>query len=233
MNSVNPSLYSSSKEGPPGKPGEPGSRGYKGPTGDQGRRGYRGEPGFHGETGDIGPTGPTGNTGSEGIKGEKGEKGDPNGPTGATGPTGSVGATGPGGENLVFYQEPTMYLMKIMNDFNKINESSLYITQSVNQEGINHGILHLQYTSNIDKYINKIIASRELFKINFTIYTSAPIKLFYMTTQGGLLSIPISFSSIKYITEFHIIITYDFDSLDALSEYMYPGALYQLYIHWF
>lgn len=229
MNSVNPSLYASSKEGPEGKPGKPGNPGKAGPTGPKGRRGERGEHGFPGEQGPYGPTGYTGPTGI------KGEKGDPNGPTGEIGPTGVTGSTGPAGENLIqtFYQEPTMYYLKIMNEFNKITESALYMTTSPDQTGINQGIIHLQYTTHINKYIQKVIASRQIYKINFTIYTSAPIKLFYMTTQGGLLSIPISFSSINYITDSNVVISFDFDSIDSLSEYMYPGAVYQLYIQWF
>jgi len=234
MYSVNPSIYASSKEGPPGKPGPPGDKGNKGDKGDRGERGY-GEPGLNGDMGVTGPTGSVGQ-GVTGPTGERGMDGQNSGFTGPTGPHGPIGLTGPAGVNLIqtFYQEPTMYQLKIMPEFNKIVESPMYITGQYDdlKTGINQGILQLQYTTQVDKYIQKIIASRVLYKITFMIYTSAPIKLFSMTTIGGLLSVPIS-SSIEYVTERQILVSFDFDSIDSLSEYMFPGALYQLYIHWY
>lgn len=224
MYSVNPSIYTSIKEGPPGKEGKPGPPGMPG-------KGIRGEKGNPGAPGDKGDPGPTGNTGPIGPTGQPGEKGEPNGPTGATGLIGPTGYTGPAGDNLIYYLEPTSYHLKIMNDFNKIDNNDLYI--SGNTDDIKYGVLHLQYSSFTNKYIKKINASRELYKINFNILTSYPIKLFYMTTLGNPTSVPISYTSIKYVTDSNIIVSFDFDSIDSLSEYMYPGALYNLYIIWF
>jgi len=252
MYSVNPSIYTSGKEGPPGMPGKPGNPGKRGPTGPRGQRGYgeqgrqgddgptgstgqKGEPG-EGLTGMPGPTGSgiTGSTGPEGPIGPKGEYGGPTGPQGV----GIEGPTGPAGNHLIqtFYQETTLYHLKIMSDFNKINNSNLYIMNSMNinnYEGIDKGVLQLQYTVNVNNYIQSIIASKEGFTIYFIINTTKSIKLFFMTTMGNIYSIPINYSSIEYITDTQIKVNFDFDSIDSLSEYMYPGAIYQIYIYWF
>jgi hypothetical protein len=255
MFSGNTSIYSSGREGPSGKPGEPGRQGPKGPTGPRGERGY-GEKGNEGEkgdkgdkgnqgiegplgqtgpTGDIGPTGCKGDQGIQGEQGIKGEQGEYGGPTGFTGQQGMTGPTGPAGDNLIqtFYQDATLYHLKIMNEFNKITNSNLYITGNNDYNGVDKGILQLQHTTNITKYINMVSATREGFKIKFIIETSLPIKFFSMTTMGNTYSIPITYTSIDYITDSKITLTFDFDSLDSLSEYMYPGAIYNLYIHWF
>lgn len=251
MYSVNPSIYSSGQGGPPGQPGKPGNPGKRGPTGPRGERGYgeKGKKGDDGEKGDTGPTGilgptgiigPTGDgkyghTGPTGINGPTGLKGDFGGPTGEQGQLGPIGPTGPAGDNLIqtFYQETTLYHLKIMSEFNKINNSKLYITGSADYDGIDKAILHLQYTANINNYIESIVALKDGFKIIFQIKTSKPIKLFYMSTMGNTYSIPISYSSIEYIDNQFLHISFDFDSLDSLSEYMYPAAIYQLYIYWF
>jgi hypothetical protein len=249
------SIYSSGREGPLGRPGTPGLPGPKGPTGPRGERGYgekgnegdkgnqgdkgdkgdQGDTGIQGQTGPTGNIGPTGCKGDEGIQGIKGEKGDFGGPTGFTGHQGLTGPTGPAGDNLIqtYYQDATLYHLKIMSEFNKITNSNLYITGKNDYDGIDKGILQLQHTTNITKYINLITAIREGFKIKFIIEASLPIKLFSMTTMGNTYSIPITYSSIEYITDSKMMVIYDFDSLDSLSEYMYPAAIYYLYIHWF
>lgn len=194
----------------------------------QGRRGYRGERGYPGE---IGPPGDTGNTGPTGDIGPTGPLGGPKGDKGDPGEPGLIGPTGPSGCHLIqtFYASQSVYGLKIMPDF---KDSILYIVPNSNMEGINVGILYLQWATD-DKIINKIKVKMVKYSVHFILNTSHPIKLIYMTTPGQLLSVPIHCTSVDYLTETEVDINFNFDSAEAFNEYCYGGALYQLTIQWF
>ncbi len=212
------------KKGPPGNPGEPGR---------PGSQGIQGPRGYQGSTGPYGPTGQTGlgDTGPTGHRGPQGENSGLTGPTGNIGPTGDIG---PKGENLIIYNDMSIYVLKLMQDFNRINtNTALYINNSPNIDAINLGILSTLYSTPSNKYINNIQASKAGFDISFIIYTNSDIKYLYMTSLGGNLSIPISYTKIDYVTSKHVIITFNFDSIVSLDEYIYSGALYNLHINWF
>lgn len=229
----NSNRYENFKEGPPGQQGEPGKKGRKGSPGPRGYKGENGKDGKEGDTGHTGPTGQsiqgqTGPTGPQGIQGLQGEN------TGLTGPTGKgvTGPTGPGGDHLIIYNDISIYTLKLMQDFNQITIHTPLSINGTSIEGINRGILHLQYSPS-NKYISFLAASKEGFNISFRMNTNAPIKYLHMTSMGGTLSIPIHFTSINYITEQQVDIIFNFDSVLSLDEYIYPGALYHLHINWF
>lgn len=229
--------YVNFKEGPCGRQGDPGPRGRKGSPGP---RGYRGESGCHGEdgqcgaTGLIGPTGVTGPTGSLGPTGLRGEDTGFTGPTGIMGPTGPAGTDGIRGDNLIIYNDLSIYALKLMQEFNYITlNTPLYITNSKSTHGINMGILHLQYSTPSEKYITAIHASKDGFNISFNIYANSAIKYLHMTSLGNVLSIPISYTNIEYISEYNAKITFNFDSMLSLDEYIYPGSIYTLHVNWF
>lgn len=222
--------YENFKEGPQGPKGEPGVKGRKG---DQGLRGYRGHDGCTGYTGPTGNNG-HGDTGPTGPVGPRGEDTGLTGPTGPVGPAGAVGVKGESGDHLIIYNDISMYSLKLMQDFNLITlNTPLYINHSTSIDGINRAILHLQYSGIGDKYISSITASKEGFNISFNIITNTAIRYLFMTSLGNTLSIPISYTAIDYITEYHAKITFNFDSNISLDEYIYPGAIYQLHINWF
>lgn len=212
------------KEGPKGSSGEPGRPGNQGIQGIRGYKGATGPVGPTGQTG-FGDTGPTGQIGPIGLN------------TGLTGPTGNIGPTGsvgPKGDNLIIYNDISIYVLKLMQDFNRItSKTPLYINNNTNIESINLGILTTLYFNSIDKHISTIQASKEGFNISFDILTTAPIKYLHMTSLGDNLSIPISYTNIIFINEYQVKINYNFDSILSLNEYIFPGAKYDLYINWF
>lgn len=227
--------YQPIKQGPQGQPGNPGPPGAQGI---QGLRGYNGKDGLQGDTGPTGPTGKTGEgytgpTGSMGPQGLQGENSGFTGPTGEHGAQGLIGPTGPAGDNLIIYNDMSIYTLKLMPEFNRITiNTPLYITNDQNVEHINKGILHLQY-SGPNKYVTAITASKEGFNINFILFTNAPIKYLNLTSMGGNLSIPISYTNITYLSSQQVQITFSFDSILAFDEYVFVGALYHLHINWF
>lgn len=208
--------YENIKEGPQGRPGDPGP---PGPTGYPGPRGYKGNNGYQGSTGPIGHTGPTGHMGPQGIQGEN------SGLTGPTGAQGPPGIKGEKGDNLIIYNDLSIYVLKLMSEFDRIT--------TLTPLDVNIAILHLQYTSLSDKYIKEIRASKQGFNIIFNINTLSPIKYIHMSSVGDNLSIPISYTNIEYLSEYQANITFSFDSLLAFDEYIYPGAKYDIYINWF
>ena len=161
--------YQPIKQGPQGQPGIPGPIA---PKGQQGLRGYNGKDGLQGDSGPTGKTGdghtgPTGPIGQQGIQGLQGENSGFTGPTGEHGAQGLIGPTGPAGDNLIIYNDMSIYTLKLMPEFNRITiNTPLYITNDQNIEHINKGILHLQYSSP-NKYVTVITASKEGFNINF------------------------------------------------------------------
>ncbi len=214
--------YENCKEGPQGRPGCPGPQGCPGPRG------------YNGRTGPTGCTG-TGHTGATGQTGATGPTGPNSGFTGATGSTGATGPMGPPGENerVIIYNDISIYALKLMSEFNLITTNTpLYINQfSLN--GINKAILHLQYMSPSNKYITAMQASKDGLNIHFMIYSNNAINYINMTSLGNNSSVPINYSSIEYINENQIKVTFSFDSMISLDEYIYPGAIYNIYINWF
>ncbi len=227
--------YENTIKGIPGQEGKPGPQGKEGKQGIRGYPGMNGHDGEKGETGAYGATGHTGPTGQgcTGPTGPQGEKGDNSGYTGPVG-IGLTGPTGPkgiAGDHLIIYNDHSMYVLKLMPEFDQITvETPLYHN---NIEGINKGILYLQYSSNTNKYVLNIKASKEQFNISFVIQTNASIKYIHMTSLGRELSIPISYTTIDYINDCYVKIYFSFDSTLSLNEYIYPGAIYNLYINWF
>src|SRR4029078_229503 len=177
----------------------------------QGKRGYRGEKGEKGDQGDDGPTGPTGH------KGEQGEKGDYQG---STGPNGYQGPPGSG-------NDISIYSIKLMPDFKLLNSTFVLL----NGVHIAHCLNLL--TTNLTKHIVQLFVKKEQYVITFKIVTSKPFNSINIVTNGNLLSIPITYTSINLIDECQVLISFNFDSLIAYNEYMFVGAIYQLYINWF
>jgi hypothetical protein len=223
------------KEGPPGKPGKNGLNGDKGDKGDRGERGYPG----------IGEKGEQGEKGDTGDNGEKGDIGPANGPTGDTGPTGPsglngdhglVGPTGAAGKDIIHisYDDIAIYSVKLMKEYYKVSTNTkLYMANSNVFENINIGVLYCKYLSNNTKYITNILVSKTQFNLSFNITTSHPVKYIFMTSIGQALSVPISLSQVDMITEYNMIIKFDFDSQVAYAEYVFQGAVYDIHINWF
>jgi hypothetical protein len=226
------------KTGPRGKDGIPGKPGQIGPTGSRGPRGYHGEKGDNGEKGETGPKGDPGLNGISitGPTGEKGEKGEYGGPTGPTGEKGEIGHTGPKSENLltIIYNDMSMYKVKFMQNYNLIlNDTIIYIiNNNISYDGIDKAVLYLTFSTNHTKYITKMSISKNDTTLLFTISMSYSIKYVYITTTGNINSIPINSSSYNIINEHCITIAFNFETLEALDEYVYQNAIYDINIIW-
>lgn len=229
------------KTGPKGRDGIPGLPGKIGPTGCRGLRGYHGEKGDNGEKGEKGETGPKGDPGLNGISitgptGEKGEYGGPTGPTGEKGEKGENGHTGPKAENLltIIYNDMSMYKIKFMQNYNLIqNDTIIYIiNNNISYDGIDKAVLYLTLSTNNTKYITKMSISKNDTTLLFTISMSYSIKYVYITTPGNINSIPINSSSYNIINEHCITISFNFETLEALDEYVYQNAIYDINIIW-
>lgn len=224
---IESSIYATSREGPMGRPGPPGPRGI------QGKRGYKGDEGAVGPTGPVEP-GPTGPTGTIGPRGEKGENSGLTGPTGPRGDEGVIGPTGADGLLIINYvlSDFSIYNIKWMTKLTDKLASRLYhIATPDLKEGIDVGVYYPQSVIT-DKFVKLIEMKYDTLSVCYTVTTSFSVKSACMTTLGNILSIPISASHIGYKTPTEIEIWFQFDSQEALDEYIFVGCLYQLFIYW-
>lgn len=225
------------KEGTQGRPGLNGKDGAKGDPGKDGRDGKDGKniKGDKGDSGHTGPTGPIGPIGIEGPIGPKGEFGGPTGEQGLQGVTGPIGPTGGMSDHIIsiIYNDVSFYKLKCMQDCQTININTNVYMLGTSLTGINLCCLYNAYMTNVDKYIINITITKNNYKLLFYINTSYAVKSIMMTTSGQPYSLPIQYTYVDMITEYYSVITFDFDSQEALDEYLHLGVLYDIYINWF
>lgn len=219
-----------------GPKGDMGSRGFDGPDGPTGNTGPTGQTGYLGPTGYTGYTGPTGLPGPTGIQGEPGQNSGYTGPQGIQGHTGPMGATGKMSDHIIsiIYNDTSHYKLKLMQDCQQITQNhNAYMLGSSSLTGINISCLYNTYITNNDKYINNLMISKEYNTLQFYISTSYAVKNMIITTSGQPYSLPIGCTKVDYISEYYMIVHFDFDSEEALNEYLHLGVIYDININWF
>lgn len=209
--------------GPPGKDGK-GEKGEKGDKGEDGK-GEKGDKGDNGETQFGGPTGPTGNNGMNGVNGIDGNS--------ITGPAGPTGAKGDDGKSVIIYNDLTIHAIKILGDYKKITTNTpIYITGD-NYTSINIGVMYTKLITNANNYIKYCDITKNGFTLSYDITTSSAMKCVHVSSAGNIKSVPIVMSDITIHDEYHATIYFKFDSEAAYTEYIYYGAIYDIFINWF
>lgn len=238
-------------QGPPGLPGPPGKDGktIKGSKGDPGINGINGINGKDGINGISiqGPTGPKGDKGDNGVNGKDGQYGGPTGPTGINGkdgengyngydgklgPTGPTGQEGKPGKDIIIYNDLSIYSIKIMHNYNKINQNTNILMYD-NWDSVDVGALNIRMLTNSSKYIKNITLSKNNYILSFYIVGSEPIKCLHMSNMGQLKSVPICMTNVEVVDEYSMIVYFNFDSQVSYDEYVYYGSIYDIYVNWF